>query len=186
MSVRTRWPAFALDHASRRTPSSSSRSTKAALAADSIHTTFEASASSSGLLASAGTAPGAAAGLAGLLRGAAMNCARLSPVSCRASASSSAVARRGVRLIPRSRSLTVRGLTPAAAASSSWVSPASVRSCRSNPAYSIAGCSDMVGIPSRTFASPSPGTQVIDARLAPLSVPENVYPTFAPESCVCA
>ena len=39
-----------------------------------------------------------------------------------------------VRWMPRSRSLTDRGDRPAASASSSCVSPASARSCRSNPA----------------------------------------------------
>ena len=177
MSVSTRWPAFALDHASRSTPSSSSRSTNAALAADSIHTTFEASASSSGpppgwrrSAPARGAAPadgrgrpggrgGAPPGAAvGRLRAAAMNCSRSGAVRRRASASSSAVALRGVWLMPRSRSLTVRGLIPAAEASSSWVSPRSARSCRSNSAYWIAGCSNTVGIPSQAFAFPcSPG-----------------------------
>lgn len=41
---------------------------------------------------------------------------------------------RAVRLIPRSRSLTDRGLSLAASANSSWVSRASIRSCRSSPA----------------------------------------------------
>ena len=41
--------------------------------------------------------------------------------------------------MPRSRSLTDRGLMPAASASSSCVSLASVRSCRSNPANSSTG-----------------------------------------------
>jgi hypothetical protein len=42
------------------------------------------------------------------------------------------VSLRAVRLIPRSKSLTDRGLRPAASASSSCVSPASARNCRSN------------------------------------------------------
>jgi hypothetical protein len=46
-----------------------------------------------------------------------------------------------VRCMPRSRSLTDRGDRPAASASSSWVSPALARSCRSNPANTSPGCS---------------------------------------------
>jgi len=45
-----------------------------------------------------------------------------------------------VRLMPRSKLLTDRGETPAAAASSSWVSFAPVRSRRSSPAKESAGC----------------------------------------------
>jgi hypothetical protein len=43
------------------------------------------------------------------------------------------VSLRAVRLIPRSKSLIDRGLSLAASASSSWVSPLSVRSRRSAP-----------------------------------------------------
>ena len=50
---------------------------------------------------------------------------------------------RAVRLMPRSRSLTDRGLRPAASASSSWVSLAPARNCRSNPANPSTGCSAM-------------------------------------------
>jgi hypothetical protein len=46
--------------------------------------------------------------------------------------------------MPRSKSLTDRELTLAASASSSWVSLASARSCRSNPPNSSAGCSVMI------------------------------------------
>src|SRR5207253_6092809 len=56
-----------------------------------------------------------------------------------ASASSRAVSLRPVRLIPRSRSLTDRGLTPAPSASSSCVSRAPARSRRSRPAKLSAG-----------------------------------------------
>jgi hypothetical protein len=45
----------------------------------------------------------------------------------------------GVAWMPRSRSLTDRGDRPAASASSSWVSLASARSCRSNPANPCPG-----------------------------------------------
>ena len=51
-----------------------------------------------------------------------------------AMARSRAVSLWAVRLTPRSRSLTARVLIPAASASSSWVSRAPVRSCRSKPA----------------------------------------------------
>src|SRR5262249_39440657 len=44
-----------------------------------------------------------------------------------------------VRVTPRSRSLTERALRPAASASSSCVSLASVRSCRSSPAKLSSG-----------------------------------------------
>jgi len=72
-------------------------------------------------------------------RAAARNKARTGSARPSASASSKAVSLRAVRLIPRSRSLTDRGLSPAASASSSWVSRASARSCRSNPANSSTG-----------------------------------------------
>ena len=65
-------------------------------------------------------------------RAAASNAARAGPASPSASASSRAVSLRAVGWIPRSRSLTDRGLSRAASASSSWVRPASTRSCRSN------------------------------------------------------
>ena len=52
-------------------------------------------------------------------RAAAANSSRVVPVSPSASASSRAVSRRAVWLTPRSRSLTVRTLTPAPRASSS-------------------------------------------------------------------
>ena len=56
-------------------------------------------------------------------------------------------------MMPRSRSLTDRGLTPAALASSCCVSRASARSCRSNPANPVVACSAM------TAASPPPSPQ---------------------------
>lgn len=56
-----------------------------------------------------------------------------------ASASSRAVSLCALRLIPRSKSLTVRGLTPAASASSSCDRPASTRSCRNSPANATTG-----------------------------------------------
>ena len=63
---------------------------------------------------------------------AARNPARSGPVSPSASASSRAVWLRAVRLMPRSRSLTVRVLSAAARASSCWLSPALVRNRRSS------------------------------------------------------
>ena len=74
-------------------------------------------------------------------RAAATNSARTGPARPSASASSPAVSLWAVRWIPRSRSLTDRGERPAASASSSWVSFASVRNCRSNPANPGPGCS---------------------------------------------
>ena len=67
-------------------------------------------------------------------RAAASNSTRAEPPSCSASASSRTVSLCGVVARPRSRSLIVRGFSPAASASSSWVSAASARSCRSIPA----------------------------------------------------
>ena len=80
-------------------------------------------------------------------RAAASNSARGGPAKPSASASSRAVSLRAVRLIPRSRSLTDRGERLAASASSSWVSPASARSCRSSPPNPGAACS-AIGPPS--------------------------------------
>ena len=87
-------------------------------------------------------------------RAAATNKGRTGSARPSAPASNSAVSLRAVRLMPRSRSLTDRGLRPAASASSSCVSLASARSCRSNPANPSAGCSAMVGIPSAGLISP--------------------------------
>ncbi len=84
-------------------------------------------------------------------RAAATNSSRSGPVSLSAPASSSAVSLRAVRLMPRSRSLTDRGDRLAASASSSCVSPASPRSCRSRPAKLSASCSATGPSP------PSPG-----------------------------
>src|SRR5215471_14237549 len=74
-------------------------------------------------------------------RAAATNRSRTGPSSLSAPASNWAVSLCAVRLIPRSRSLTDRGDRPAASASSSWVSLASARSCRSSPANETSGCS---------------------------------------------
>ena len=79
-------------------------------------------------------------------RAAATNNARTGSARPSAPPSSTAVSLRAVRLMPRSRSLTDRGLRPAAFASSSCVSRASARSCRSNPANPSAGCSAMVPV----------------------------------------
>ena len=80
-------------------------------------------------------------------RAAATNKGRTGSARPSAAASNSAVSLRAVRLMPRSKSLTDRGLRPAASASSSCVSRAWARSCRSNPANPSAGCSAMVGVP---------------------------------------
>ena len=81
-----------------------------------------------------GSQPDAASGRGHVLssdppRAAATNSPLTGPSRPSASASRTAVSLWAVRLMPRSRSLTVRGLTPAASASSSWVSRASARSC---------------------------------------------------------
>jgi len=71
--------------------------------------------------------------------------------------SNRAVSLRAVRLMPRSRSLTDRGLRPAASASSSCVSPASARNCRSSPANPSAGCTAMVPVsPPQALIPPHP------------------------------
>ena len=96
---------------------------------------FPANASSASALAArtsaAGTRP----------RAAATNTPRTGPARPSASANSSAVPLCGARLTPRSRSLTVRGLSLAASASSSCVSPASARSRRSTSAKPGTGSS---------------------------------------------
>ena len=74
-------------------------------------------------------------------RAAATNNARTGSARSSASASSLAVSGRAVRWTPRSRSLTDRGLSPAASASSSCVSPASARNCCNKPANPCTGCS---------------------------------------------
>src|SRR5215467_11686176 len=93
------------------------------------------------LVAAAAAAPGAASRTAASTsaagarpRAAATNRSRAGLARPSAPASSSAVSLRAVRWMPRSRSLTDRGDSPAASASSSWVSFAPARSCRSNPA----------------------------------------------------
>ena len=72
---------------------------------------------------------------------AATNNSATAPGRPSARASNTAVSLRAVRLMPRSRSLTGRGLTPAASASSSCVSRVSARSRRSSPANVSAGSS---------------------------------------------
>ncbi len=86
-------------------------------------------------------------------RAAATNNDRTGSARPSAPASSTAVSLRAVRLIPRSRSLTDRGLKPAASASSSCVSRASARNCRSTPPNPDAGCPAISGVPS---AAPHP------------------------------
>ena len=106
-----------------------------------------------------GPAPSAAARTcaAGTLpRAAATNSSSVGPVRPSAPASSTAVSLCAVRLIPRSKLLTDRGDTPAAAASSSWVSFASARSCRSSSAKESAGCSASIQPPTQPV--PATGT----------------------------
>ena len=92
-----------------------------------------------------------------------------------APASSRAVSLRAVRLMPRSRSLTERGLRPADSASSSCVSLASTRSCRSNPANPSTGCSAMVPASLRRPIRPGvPGTALKDLKPR-LSRPEQAH-----------
>ena len=76
-------------------------------------------------------------------RAADRNSSRAGPARLRAPASKTAVSLCAVRWMPRSRSLTDRGLSPAASASSSCVIWASARSRRSSPANESAGCSAM-------------------------------------------
>ena len=76
-----------------------------------------------------------------------------------AAASRTAVSWRAVRLMPRSRSLTDRGLTPAALASSSCVRPAPARSCRSNPANPEVARSAMTAASPPHRPQPARGTQ---------------------------
>ena len=91
-------------------------------------------------------------------RAAASNSARRGPDRPSASASSRAVSLRAVRLIPRSRSLIDRGLRPAACASSSCVSPASSRSCRSSFPNRGAACSAIgLTVPHQPGPPPAPG-----------------------------
>jgi hypothetical protein len=82
-------------------------------------------------------------------RATATNSSRAGPARPSARASSSAVSLRAVRLIPRSRSLTERGLTLAASASSSCVSSALARSCRNSTAKLSPGCSATAPAPPR-------------------------------------
>ena len=87
-------------------------------------------------------------------RAAATNSDRAGSARPSASASRTAVSWRAVRLMPRSRSLTDRGLTPAALASSACVSWASARSCRSSPANPEVACSAMTAASPPTALSP--------------------------------
>ena len=70
-----------------------------------------------------------------------------------------------VRLTPRSRLLTDRGDTPAAAASSSWVSFAPPRSRRSSPAKESAGCSVTIAVPPHNLSATATGTGGISPAL---------------------
>src|SRR6516165_4872469 len=75
-----------------------------------------------------------------LPRAAATNSSPAGPARPSAPASSTAVSLWAVRLMPRSRLLTDPVDNPAASASSSWVSPASARSCRNSPANETSRC----------------------------------------------
>ena len=92
-------------------------------------------------------------------RAAATNSDRAGSARPSAPASRTAVSWRAVRLMPRSRSLTDRGLTPAALASSACVSSASARSCRSNPANPVVACSAMTAASPPPALSPRPRQQ---------------------------
>ena len=96
-------------------------------------------------------------------RAAASNSIRSWLLSWSASASSRTVSWRGVATMPRSRSLTARGLTPAASASSSCVSPATARSRRSTPANPAGGSAT-----TSPLAPTAHSTQTIRGRLGPL------------------
>jgi hypothetical protein len=108
-----------------------------------------------------GPAPSAAARTcaAGTVpRAAATNSSSAGPARPSGPASSTAVSLCAVRLMPRSKLLTDRGDTFAAAASSSWVSFASARNCRSSPAKESAG-SVTIPVPPTTYPPrlPAPG-----------------------------
>ena len=79
------------------------------------------------------------------------------PVRPSAPASNTAVSLCAVRLTPRSKLLTDRGDTPAAAASSSWVSFAPTRSRRSSPANESAGCSVTIAVPPHNLSATATG-----------------------------
>ena len=130
-------------------------------------------------------------------RAAATNNDRTGSARPSAPASRTAVSWRAVRLMPRSRSLTDRGLRPAALASSACVSWAPARSCRSNPANSEVACSAMTAAPPPAALSPPaaprtarkgpvprlsrPGarTAIPGTRPAPLPGPAAAAPTGA-------
>src|SRR5215472_11809985 len=77
--------------------------------------------------------------------------------------------------MPRSRSLTARRDSPAACASSSWVSPVSARSCRSNSANPSPGCSATGPAPLATPARAHPS-----ARAGPTPQPTQTRPPQPP------
>jgi hypothetical protein len=89
-------------------------------------------------------------------RAAATNSSAAGPVRPSAPASSTAVSLCAVRLMPRSKLLTDRGDTPAASASSSWVSFAPDRSCRSSPANDSAG--SVIAVPPHNLSATATGT----------------------------
>jgi hypothetical protein len=101
-------------------------------------------------------------------RAADRNSSRAGPARPSAPASKTAVSLCALRWIPRSRSLTDRGLSPAASASSSCVIWASARSRRSSPANESAGCSAMAPMPlDPPAAPPRRGTRPFPKQYAP-------------------
>ena len=126
--------------------SSAARPVKLAISRGSVRVAAAAAPSPAASTCPAGSRP----------RAAASNSARCGPERPSAPASSRAVSWRAVRFTPRSRSLTDRGDRVAASASSSCVSPASSRSCRSSPAKLSAGCSATGPSPLTTPARRSP------------------------------
>ena len=89
-------------------------------------------------------------------RAAAINVSRTGASKRSAPASKTAVSLWVVRLIPRSRSLTVRGLKLDASASSSCVRLASARSCRSSPAKLNPGSATGSASPPNLSAAATP------------------------------
>ena len=116
-------------------------------------------------------------------RAAATNSTRTCPFRLSASASITAVSLRAVRLIPRSRSLTDRGLRPAASASSSCVSRTSLRNCRSNPAKLRGGSVTASIVPSQDHRGHATHLPSLRAHLGspptwpPLGEPMNQHRT---------
>ena len=101
-------------------------------------------------------------------RAAERNSSRAGSARLSAPASKTAVSLCAVRWMPRSRSLTDRGLSPAVSASSSCVIWASARSRRSSPANESAGCSAMAPMPlDPPAAPPQRGTRPLPQTVCP-------------------